>query len=125
LKHLKEVYGRRRNSDVVFNVRYFVDCFHMANSKHCVGYDPISSVVLRYLIVVSNDRRFKMKYNYNGTLPMRRVREGAGRPRKGYRVVRLLVKVGTAEMLEKLTVDERGAFVDAAVEKSVKQYGRW
>jgi len=66
-----------------------------------------------------------MKYNYNGTLPMRRVREGAGRPRKGYRVVRLLVKVGTAEMLEKLTVDERGAFVDAAVEKSVKQYGRW
>ncbi len=57
-----------------------------------------------------------MKNKYGGTSTVRRVRNGAGRPRKGYRVVRLLVKIETAERLEKLPENERGAFVDRVVE---------
>ena len=54
----------------------------------------------------------RQEYNYNGASKMRRVKDGAGRPKKGFRVVRLLVRVETAAVLEKLPENQRGEFID-------------
>jgi len=92
------------------DICHCVDHLHVVNAKCAVWHNSISVTVLYDSDAVGNNRRFKMREKYGST--MLRSVNGAGRPKKGFRVVRLLVRVETAAVLEKLPKNQRGEFVD-------------